>query len=119
MARVEIKGMEEFKKAIENAKKKIPKKIDEFVNKVGIKARDNVKVCTPVKSGHLRDNIFNKRTGKYEQTVYSNVAYAARIEYGDGEDKDSKRKKFYMFKKGTNQAIREIPLIAKEVFNEN
>ncbi len=119
MARITTKGIEELKAKFEELSKQTPTKIDKFVKIVGIRLRDNVKVLTPVKTGHLRRNIFNKSTGKNEQTVYSNVEYAPSVEYGHNSGKNSFVSGVYMFKKGKDRTIKELPQLSKVVFNEN
>ena len=119
MARITAKGIEELKAKFEELSKQTPTKIDKFVKIVGVRLRDNVKILTPVKTGHLRRNIFNKSTGNNEQTVYSNVDYAPSVEYGHSSSKNSFVSGVYMFKKGSDRTIKELPQLSKVVFNEN
>ena len=119
MARVTTKGIEELKNKLEELSKQTPAKLEKFVKIVGIRLRDNVKILTPVKTGHLRRNIFNKDTGKNEQTVYSNVEYAPSVEYGHSSGENSFVSGVYMFKKGKDRTIKELPQLSKVVFNEN
>lgn len=119
MARITTKGLEELKAKFEELSKQTPDKIDKFVKIVGVRLRDNVKILTPVKTGHLRRNIFNKSTGNNEQTVYSNVDYAPSVEYGHSSGKNSFVSGVYMFKKGKDRTIKELPQLSKVVFNEN
>lgn len=82
---MEVKGLDEFAKTLNNASKNFEDEAEEALNKITSKFIAKVKLKTPVaekNGGTLRRNWKPKRVGKLERLVYNNTHYGPYVNYG-------------------------------------
>ena len=79
---MEIQGLDEFTKTLENASNNFEDEAEEALNKITSKFIAKVKLKTPVDTGLLRRSWQTKRLNNLERIVFNNVRYSGFIEYG-------------------------------------
>ena len=82
---MEIQGLDEFTKTLNNASNNFEKEASKKLDIIASKLIAKVKLKTPVakkNGGTLRRNWQPKKVGKLERVVYNNTEYASYVEYG-------------------------------------
>ena len=79
---MEIQGLNEFTKTLENASNNFEKEASKKLDTIASKLISKVKLKTPVDSGLLRRSWQPKRVSNLERLVFNNVSYGQFIEYG-------------------------------------
>ena len=82
---MEIQGLDEFTKTLENASNNFEKEAEKTLNNITNKLIAKVKLKTPVakkNGGTLRRNWQPKKIGKLERLVYNNTSYGVYVNYG-------------------------------------
>lgn len=108
---MKLKGFEEFKKILEDIKKKSPQQLGKFLTKQAMKLEREVKENTPVDTGILRSGWQRETESKtFERVIYNDVEYVNHVEYGHRIKKKEKKnkKKFIPGKYMLHNAVRKI-----------
>ena len=79
---MEIQGLDEFTKALENASNNFEKEANKKLDIITSKLIAKVKLKTPVDSGLLRRSWQPKKINNLERLVFNNVKYASHVNYG-------------------------------------
>ena len=79
---MEIQGLDNFVKTLNNASNDFNKEANKSLNKISQKLIAKVKLKTPVDSGVLRRSWRVKSESDLSKIIYNNVHYAPHIEYG-------------------------------------
>ncbi|MBP3931236.1 MAG: HK97 gp10 family phage protein [Peptostreptococcaceae bacterium] len=79
---MEIQGLDEFTKALENASNNFEKEANKKLDIIASKLIAKVKLKTPVDSGLLRRSWQPKKINNLERLVFNNVKYASHVNYG-------------------------------------
>ena len=79
---MEIQGLDEFTKTLNNASNNFEKEASKKLDTIASKLTAKVKLKTPVDSGLLRKNWQPKKVSNLERLVFNNVKYAQYVEYG-------------------------------------
>ena len=79
---MEIQGLDEFAKTLENAQDNYKKEAKKALNEIGMKLKTRVVLKTPVDTGVLRRSWKYKTISENEGILSNNVHYAPHIEYG-------------------------------------
>ena len=79
---MEIQGLDEFAKTLNNAQDNYKKEAKKLLNKIGMKLKTRVVLKTPVDTGVLRKSWRYKTISENEGILSNNVHYAPHIEYG-------------------------------------
>ena len=82
---MEIQGLNEFTKTLENASNNFEDEAEKTLNNITNKLIAKVKLKTPVakkNGGTLRRNWQPKKIGKLERLVYNNTSYGVYVNYG-------------------------------------
>ena len=79
---MEIQGLDEFAKTLNNASNNFEKEASKKLDIIASKLVAKVKLKTPVDSGLLRRSWQPKRVSNLERLVFNNVSYGQFIEYG-------------------------------------
>ena len=82
---MEIQGLNEFTKTLENASNNFEKEASKKLDIIASKLIAKVKLKTPVakkNGGTLRRNWQPKKVGKLERLVYNNTSYGIYVNYG-------------------------------------
>ena len=77
----EFDGGELVLSALQNATEELQAKVNELIQEAGINTEADAKQACPVDTGRLRASI-KYTPGEMECTVYTNVEYAAFVEWG-------------------------------------
>ena len=79
---MEIQGLDEFAKTLDNAQDNYKKEAKKLLNKIGMKLKTRVVLKTPVDTGVLRRSWKYKTINENEGILSNSVHYASHIEYG-------------------------------------
>nr|DAO25218.1 MAG TPA: type I neck protein [Caudoviricetes sp.] len=82
---MEIQGLDEFTKILNNASNNFEDEAEKTLNNITNKLIAKVKLKTPVakkNGGTLRRNWQPKKIGKLERLVYNNTSYGVYVNYG-------------------------------------
>ena len=79
---MEIQGLDEFTKTLENASNNFDMKAEKTVGRVANRLIRDVKLKTPVDTGVLRTSWQHKKASELVRIVYNNKHYAPHVEYG-------------------------------------
>lgn len=79
---MEIQGLNEFTKTLENASNNFEKEASKKLDIIASKLITKVKLKTPVDSGLLRRSWQPKKINNLERLVFNNVKYASHVNYG-------------------------------------
>lgn len=79
---MEIQGLDEFAKTLNNASNNFEKEANEKLDIIASKLIAKVKLKTPVDSGTLRRSWQPKKVSNLERIVFNNVKYGSFVEYG-------------------------------------
>lgn len=79
---MEIQGLNEFTKTLENASNNFEKEASKKLDIIASKLIAKVKLKTPVDSGLLRRSWQPKKINNLERLVFNNVKYASHVNYG-------------------------------------
>lgn len=79
---MEVKGLNEFTKTLENASNNFEKEANKKLDIIASKLIAKVKLKTPVDSGLLRRSWQPKKINNLERLVFNNVKYASHVNYG-------------------------------------
>lgn len=82
---MEIQGLDEFTKTLENASNNFDEEAEKTLNNITNKLIAKVKLKTPVakkNGGTLRRNWQPKKIGKLERLIYNNTSYGVYVNYG-------------------------------------
>ena len=82
---MEIQGLDEFTKTLNNASNNFEDEAEKALNNITNKLIAKVKLKTPVakkNGGTLRRNWQPKKIGKLERLVYNNTSYGVYVNYG-------------------------------------
>ena len=79
---MEIQGLDEFAKTLNNAQDNYKKEAKKLLNKIGMKVKTRVVLKTPVDTGVLRRSWKYKTINENEGILSNGVHYAPYVEYG-------------------------------------
>ena len=79
---MEVQGLNEFTKTLENASNNFEKEANKKLDTIASKLIAKVKLKTPVDSGLLRRSWQPKKINNLERLVFNNVKYASHVNYG-------------------------------------
>ena len=79
---MEIQGLDEFAKTLDNAQDNYKKEAKKLLNEIGMKLKTRVVLKTPVDTGVLRRSWKYKTINENEGILSNSVHYASHIEYG-------------------------------------
>ena len=79
---MEIQGLDEFTKALNNASNNFEKEANKKLDIIASKLIAKVKLKTPVDSGTLRRSWQPKKVSNLERLVYNNTHYGPYVNYG-------------------------------------
>ena len=79
---MEIQGLDEFTKTLNNASNNFEKEANKKLDIIASKLIAKVKLKTPVDSGLLRRSWQPKKINNLERLVFNNVKYASHVNYG-------------------------------------
>jgi hypothetical protein len=79
---MEIQGLDEFAKTLENASNNFDMKAEKAVGRVANRLIRDVKLKTPVDTGVLKRSWHVKMPQKLTRVVYNNCRYVSYVEYG-------------------------------------
>lgn len=79
---MEIQGLNEFAKTLENAQGNYKKEAKKLLNEIGMKLKAGVVLKTPVDTGVLRRSWKYKTINENEGILSNSVHYASHVEYG-------------------------------------
>ena len=79
---MEIQGLDEFAKTLDNAQDNYKKEAKKLLNEIGMKLKTRVVLKTPVDTGVLRRSWKYKTINENEGILSNNVKYASHVEYG-------------------------------------
>ena len=79
---MEIQGLNEFTKTLENASNNFEKEASKKLDTIASKLIAKVKLKTPVDSGLLRRSWQPKKINNLERLVFNNIKYASHVNYG-------------------------------------
>ena len=79
---MDIQGIDEFAKTLNNASNNFEKEANKKLDIIASKLLSKTKLKTPVDTGLLRRSWQTKRLNNLERIVFNNVRYSGFIEYG-------------------------------------
>ena len=79
---MEIQGLDEFAKTLDNAQDNYKKEAKKLLNEIGMKLKTRVVLKTPVDTGVLRRSWKYKTINENEGILSNGVHYAQHVEYG-------------------------------------
>ena len=79
---MEIQGLDEFAKTLNNAQDNYKKEAKKALNEIGMKLKARVVLKTPVDTGVLRRSWKYKTINENEGILSNGVHYAQHVEYG-------------------------------------
>ena len=79
---MEIQGLDEFAKTLNNAQDNYKKEAKKLLNEIGMKLKTRVVLKTPVDTGVLRRSWKCKTINENEGILSNGVHYAQYVEYG-------------------------------------
>lgn len=79
---MEIQGLDEFTKTLNNAQDNYKKETKKLLNEIGMKLKARVVLKTPVDTGVLRRSWKYKTINENEGILSNGVHYAQYVEYG-------------------------------------
>ena len=79
---MEIQGLDEFAKTLNNASNNFEKEANKKLDTIASKLLSKTKLKTPVDTGLLRRSWQTKRLNNLERIDFNNVRYSSFIEYG-------------------------------------
>ena len=79
---MEIQGLDEFAKTLNNASNNFEKEANKKLDIIASKLIAKVKLKTPVDSGTLRRSWQPKKVSNLERLVYNNIHYGPYVNYG-------------------------------------
>ena len=79
---MEIQGLDEFAKTLNNAQDNYKKEAKKLLNEIGMKLKTRVVLKTPVDTGVLRRSWKYKTINENEGILSNGVHYAQYVEYG-------------------------------------
>lgn len=79
---MEIQGLDEFTKTLNNAQDNYKKEAKKLLNEIGMKLKARVVLKTPVDTGVLRRSWKYKTINENEGILSNGVHYAQYVEYG-------------------------------------
>jgi hypothetical protein len=79
---MEIQGLDEFAKTLNNAQDNYKKETKKLLNEIGMKLKTRVVLKTPVDTGVLRRSWKYKTINENEGILSNGVHYAQYVEYG-------------------------------------
>ena len=79
---MEIQGLDEFAKTLNNAQDNYKKEAKKLLKEIGMKLKTRVVLKTPVDTGVLRRSWKYKTINENEGILSNSVHYASHIEYG-------------------------------------
>ena len=79
---MEIQGLNEFTKTLNNASNNFEKEANKKLDIIASKLIAKVKLKTPVDTGLLRRSWQPKKINNLERLVFNNVKYASHVNYG-------------------------------------
>ena len=79
---MEIQGLDEFTKTLNNASNNFDMKAEKAVGRVANRLIRDVKLKTPVDTGVLRRSWHVKMPQKLTRVIYNNCRYVSYVEYG-------------------------------------
>lgn len=79
---MEIQGLDEFAKTLENAQDNYKKEAKKALNEIGMKLKARVVLKTPVDTGVLRRSWKYKTVDENEGILSNSVHYASHVNYG-------------------------------------
>ena len=79
---MEIQGLDEFTKTLNNAQDNYKKEAKKLLNEIGMKLKTRVVLKTPVDTGVLRRSWKYKTINENEGILSNGVHYASHVEYG-------------------------------------
>ena len=79
---MEIQGLNEFTKTLNNASNNFEKEASKKLDIIASKLIAKVKLKTPVDSGLLRRSWQPKKINNLERLVFNNIKYASHVNYG-------------------------------------
>lgn len=79
---MEIQGLDEFAKTLNNAQDNYKKETKKLLNEIGMKLKTRVVLKTPVDTGVLRRSWKYKTINENEGILSNSVHYASHVEYG-------------------------------------
>ena len=79
---MEIQGLDEFAKTLENAQDNYKKEAKKALNEIGMKLKARVVLKTPVDTGVLRRSWKYKTIDENEGILSNSVHYASHVNYG-------------------------------------
>jgi HK97 gp10 family phage protein len=83
MSSVNIDGLEEFNRFIENVTTQIESEVSAFIGETAYKIERDAKLLCPVDTGRLRQSIHTQyNAGEFKATVGTNVEYSTSVEFG-------------------------------------
>ena len=77
-----IQGLNNFIKTLNNASNNFDEEANKALNNISQRLIRKVKLKTPVDTGVLRRSWHSKKDGDLTRVVYNNIKYAQYIEYG-------------------------------------
>ena len=120
---MEIQGLDEFIRTINNASNNFDEEAEKSVGRVANRLVNRVKLKTPIDTGVLKKSWHVKMPQKLTRIIYNNVHYAPHVEYGH---RTRGRKSFvdgqYMLTKSVKEIedtmTREFSMMIENLFNE-
>lgn len=83
MSSVNIEGLEEFNRYIENITTQIENEVSAFIGQTAYKIERDAKLLCPVDTGRLRQSIHTQyNNGELKAKVGTNMEYSASVEWG-------------------------------------
>ena len=79
---MEIQGLDEFTKTLNNASNNFDMEAEKAVGRVANRLIRDVKLKTPVDTGVLRRSWHVKMPQKLTRVIYNNCRYVSHVEYG-------------------------------------
>ena len=79
---MEIQGLDEFAKTLNNAQDNYKKEAKKLLNEIGMKLKTRVVLKTPVDTGVLRRSWKYKTIDENEGILSNSVHYASHVNYG-------------------------------------
>ncbi len=120
MAYIEIRGLDEFQKAIKEVTRKAPDRIEKKIDEIGEDVRDEAKDNTPVLTGNLKDGFKTGKTVSYgtfwKKEVYNDAPHAHLVE--DGHRLISHKGEFWGWVHGSHMLEKTVAKKNKELPRE-
>ena len=79
---MEIQGLDELTKTLENASNNFEKEASKTLDKITIEILQDTRNNTPIDTGVLKGSWLSKKKGDFERIVYTNKHYAPYVEFG-------------------------------------